>query len=165
MQLFNPAHHQGNLLYFDLDCVIVRDITWITELPTEKFWTVKDFRYLQNAKITGINSSVMWWNVERFRYVWDEFSKLDIATTVKNYPGDQDYLNAVIDAKDLRYMDPRLIESYRWQSKDGGYNFSLRQAIKPGSGTKITDHTAVLVFHGHPKPHEVSDPVIQQLWT
>jgi len=36
MQLFNNEHHQGDLLYFDLDTVIVRDISWIARLPTEK---------------------------------------------------------------------------------------------------------------------------------
>ena len=30
LQLFNSAHHQGNLLYFDLDTVILRDISWIS---------------------------------------------------------------------------------------------------------------------------------------
>lgn len=164
MQLFNPAHHQGNLLYFDLDCVMVRDITWITELPTDKFWTIRDFRYLQKINTAGMNSSVMWWNVSKFQNVWHDFAKLNLTETIKKYHGDQDYLNVAIDRNDMRFMDPKLIESYRWQSQDGGYNFAHRQAIKPGSGAHITDHTAVLVFHGRPKPHEVQDPLIQQLW-
>ena len=164
MQLFNPEHHSGNLLYFDLDCVIVRDVTWITNLPSEKFWTIKDFRYLQNIKTAGINSSVMWWNVGRFGYVWEKFKTLNLTATVKQYHGDQDYLNVAIDYNDRRYFDPKLIESYRWQARDGGYDFAQRRAKQPGSGTVITGDTTVLVFHGHPKPHEVTDPLIQQLW-
>lgn len=164
MQLFNPEHHQGNLLYFDLDCVIVRDIDWITELSTEKFWTIKDFRYLQNPMLSTINSSIMWWNVEKYSYVWDKFKSLDIDQTVKQYHGDQDFLNATIDYNNRRYFDNRLIESYRWQACDGGYDFSQRQAKQPGTGTKITGDTSVLVFHGQPKPHEVHDPLIVQLW-
>jgi hypothetical protein len=163
MQMFNPEHHQGNLLYFDLDCVIVRGIDWITELSTEKFWTIKDFKYLQNPNFSGMNSSVMWWNVNRFAHVWDTFKTQNLSATVKKYHGDQDYLNEVI-GKDRRYFDPRLIESYRWQAKDGGYNFTHRKANQPGAGTVITGDTTVLVFHGQPKPHEVNDPLIQQLW-
>ena len=37
MQLFNQHHHQGNLLYFDLDCVIVADLQWLVDLPTDHF--------------------------------------------------------------------------------------------------------------------------------
>jgi hypothetical protein len=143
--------------------VIVRGIDWITELSTEKFWTIKDFKYLQNPNFSGMNSSVMWWNVNRFAHVWDTFKTQNLSATVKKYHGDQDYLNEVI-GKDRRYFDPRLIESYRWQAKDGGYNFTHRKANQPGAGTVITGDTTVLVFHGQPKPHEVNDPLIQQLW-
>jgi len=164
MQLFNPEHHQGNLLYFDLDCVIVRDIDWITELSTEKFWTIKDFRYLQNPMLSTINSSIMWWNVERYQHVWEKFKSLDLEKTVRQYHGDQDFLNATIDYNARRYFDSKLIESYRWQARDGGYNFAQRTVKQPGAGTVITGDTSVLVFHGQPKPHEVQDPLIVKLW-
>jgi hypothetical protein len=164
MQLFNAEHHQDNLLYFDLDCVVVKNLAWLPTLPTEKFWTIKDFKYLQNLKYVGINSSVMWWNVKRFEHVWNEFKTKNILTTVKTYYGDQDYLNEVIGNDDRRYFDSRLIESYRWQVKDGGYNFKHRQVNQPGAGAVISGDVSVLVFHGQPKPHQVIDPVIQQFW-
>jgi hypothetical protein len=164
MQLFNAEHHQDNLLYFDLDCVVVKNLAWLPTLPTEKFWTIKDFKYLQNLKYVGINSSVMWWNVKRFEHVWNEFKTKNILTTVKTYYGDQDYLNEVIGNDDRRYFDSRLIESYRWQVKDGGYNFKHRQVNQPGAGAVISGDVSVLVFHGQPKPHQVTDPVIQQFW-
>jgi len=164
IQMFNAEHHQGNLLYFDLDCVIVRDLAWITALSTEKFWTIKDFKYLQNSRYVGINSSVMWWNVAKFDNVWQQFNGKNILSTVKQYYGDQDYLNAVIDKNDLRYFDTKLVQSYRWQVKDGGYNFQTRQVNKLGTGAAIDGETSVLVFHGQPKPHQIDDPVIQQLW-
>lgn len=164
MQLFNPHHHQGNLLYFDLDCVIVRNIDWITQLPTEKFWTIKDFKYLQNPNVTGINSSVMWWNVDRFQKIWHDFVRLNLTETIKRHHGDQDYLNVAIDSNDRRYFDSKLIESYRWQARDGGYNFAQRKVKQPGAGTVINGDTSVLIFHGQPKPHEVNDSVIEKFW-
>ena len=164
MQLFNPEHHSGNLLYFDLDCVIVKNIDWIIESPTEKFWTIKDFRYLQNPILSTINSSIMWWNVDQYKHVWDKFKSSDLTQTVRQYQGDQDFLNATIDYNARRYLDTRFIKSYRWQVQDGGYNFAQRHANNPGSGISITSDTSVLVFHGYPKPHQVHDPLIIQLW-
>jgi hypothetical protein len=164
MQLFNPEHYQGNLLYFDLDVVINGDITWITHHDTEKFWTIKDFRYLQHPTLSGINSSIMWWNVERYQHVWEKFKAEDVTKTVKQYHGDQDYLNATIDYNNRRYFDVNRIKSYRWQIADGGFAFPMRVPRSPGAGAVIDSDTCVMVFHGHPKPHEVRDPKIVQLW-
>ena len=164
MQLFNPEHYQGDLLYFDLDVVINGDITWITNLDTAQFWTIKDFRYLQNPALAGINSSIMWWNVERYQHVWEKFKAEDVAKVVRQYPGDQDYLNVTIDYNHRRYLDVDRIKSYRWQVADGGFDFPMRVPRMPGTGATIDSDTCVIVFHGQPKPHEVRDPKIVQLW-
>ena len=164
MQLFNSEHYQGDLLYFDLDVVVNGDITWITYLDTEKFWCVKDFRYLQRETLSGINSSIMWFNVPRWHTVWQKFSTENIDTVVRQYHGDQDYLNAVIDYNDRRYLDQARIKSYRWQVADGGIEFPMRTSRRPGAGAVIDSDTCVIVFHGQPKPHEVRDPQIVTLW-
>jgi hypothetical protein len=38
----------------------------------------------------------MWWNVKNLSWVWDDFSQTNIVNTTRQYPGDQDYLNAVL---------------------------------------------------------------------
>jgi hypothetical protein len=167
MQLFNSEHHSGNLLYFDLDCVIINDLSWIPALSTECFWTIRDFRYLQRKTYSGMNSSVMWWNVSKFADVWHEFDQLDINRTVVKYPGDQDYLGVAIDPNQRRYFDQQHLQSWRWQVSDGGYNFATRKPHAPGSGSNayIGGDTSILVFHGKPKPHEcTNDPVIANNW-
>jgi hypothetical protein len=167
MQLFNPEHHAGNLLYFDLDCVVISDLEWIPVLSTDCFWTIRDFRYLQRQSHSGMNSSVMWWNVARYAHVWEEFNKQDINRIVIRYPGDQDYLGAVIEPKQCRYFDPHRLQSWRWQVHDGGYDFATRRSKQPGTGAGpyIGDNTSILVFHGKPKPHEcTADPVIASHW-
>jgi hypothetical protein len=75
MQLFNPEQFDGDLLYFDLDVIICRDISWILDMPTEKFWTIRDFRYLQKETFYDMNSSVMWWNVKNYAWVWTSFKR------------------------------------------------------------------------------------------
>ncbi len=164
IQLLDPGQFRGELLYFDLDVVIVNNIDWMLQQPLDYFWTIKDFRYLQSPVYNSMNSSVMRWNTERFAWVWDQFKQEDINTIVRKYPGDQDYLNRVLTHEHKRYYDANRFQSWRWQVADGGYDFRRRQAKQPGTGATIAPDTSVLVFHGHPKPHEVTDPQIQALW-
>lgn len=164
MQLFNPDHHTGQLLYLDLDTVIVRDMAWVTNCDTAYLWAIKDFKYLQSPAYHVINSSVMWFNVSRFSWLWQEFQKQNIDTVVKKYHGDQDFINVMLQSSQRRYFDDQYFQSYRWQCLDGGYDFVTRSFKDPGSGVHIGPQTAVVVFHGQPKPHQVRDPLIQQLW-
>jgi len=164
MQMFNPEHHSGNMLYLDLDTVVVRDLSWVLDLDTRYFWAIRDFRYLQNPHHAGFNSSVMWWNVRNFSWVWEQFSQEDIKQVTKNNPGDQDYITKAIDINQRRFFEDRMFESFRWQCLDGGYDFQRRQHKSPGSGVKIAPDTSVVVFHGLPKPHQISDAEITQLW-
>ena len=60
MQMFNPVHYQGQMLYFDLDTVIVDNIDWILELSPFYFWTIRDFRVLWKPDVQNMNSSVMY---------------------------------------------------------------------------------------------------------
>jgi hypothetical protein len=165
LQLFNSDHHSGDLLYFDLDTVIVRDISWIVQLPPEKLWTIKDFRRLQNTNWTGMNSSIMWWNVAKFDWVWREFEQKNLTDTIQQHrQGDQDYIMKALGNNNVRFFEDQLVQSWRWQVQDGGINFPGRRPIKPGTGTHISDNVSVLVFHGSPKPHEITDPKIVTLW-
>lgn len=164
MQMFNPQYHTGDLLYLDLDMVILNNIDWLIQETTECFWTLRDFRYLQNAHHVAMNSSVMWWNVSNFYHIWDEFCQLDPVTQSRKYPGDQDFLNANIDIARRRLYDTNRVTSYRWQALDGGYDFRVRRHKKPGKGIRLSDDTSILVFHGKPKPHQIQDPLIVQHW-
>jgi hypothetical protein len=47
---------------------------------------------------------------------------------------------------------------------DGGFNFSKRKYLAPNTGTVVDENTSILVFHGTPKPHEISDPSVQTHW-
>jgi hypothetical protein len=76
----------------------------------------------------------------------------------------QDYLNAALNVNQRRFFDDGFFESFRWQCLDGGFDFARRRHHRPGTGVKIEPGTSVVVFHGRPKPAEVHDPVIQQLW-
>jgi hypothetical protein len=164
MQLFNSDHFRGQLLYFDLDTVIVGNIDWIWQQPPSHFWTVRDFKYLWRANHVGINSSVMWWNTAHYQYVWDIFCAQGLDNMVKRHHGDQDFLTATIPSNQCRYLDASRVQSWRWQCLDGGYDFRRRRHKCPGTGTYISNSTSILVFHGNPKPAEIADEVVLQHW-
>lgn len=164
LQLFDPMHHQGNMLYFDLDTVILRDIDWMLCLDPAYLWGVQDFKYLQNPGRMTLNSSIMWWHVPSFGDVWHNFCKQDIATVMRRYPGDQDYIQATLGHGRIRYFEQHHVESWRWQCLDGGYDFDRRVHHRPNTGTVINPDTSVIVFHGNPKPHMITESIIVDLW-
>lgn len=165
MQMFDPRHHEGTMLYFDLDVVIVNDINWICQSDRDFFWAVRDFKYLWRSNWGGLNSSIMLWDVSKYGWIWTKFSQTNLYDTVKKYHGDQDFLSEVIDRQELRFFDIDLVKSWRWQIKDGGMEFSARKYHKPGMGTIIDEKTCVMIFHGNPKPHELNDSVIAEHWS
>jgi hypothetical protein len=105
----------------------------------------------------------MWWDTCRFDSVWTAFQQENLGTVMKKYRGDQDYLNHAL-AKDLRFLDPTRILSWRWQCLGNGYNFKRRNYQILDQGTHIPASASVLVFHGHPKPHQIQDPEIINHW-
>ena len=164
MQLFNSAHHAGPLLYFDLDTVVVNNIDWLWRLPLNYFWTIRDFKYLWRPTHYGINSSVMWWDTVKYHHVWETFSKQRLDTVMRRHRGDQDFLTQTINKNQYRFFQADQVKSWRWQALDGGYDFSKKQYQKPGAGTYVDERTSILVFHGEPKPDQVSDSHIEHFW-
>lgn len=164
LQMFNSLYHAGPLLYFDLDTVIVDNIDWVWNLPLRYFWTLQDFKYLWRPAHNGINSSIMWWDTRSFDHVWKNFRSKNLANIIKQFPGDQDYLTQELGSKNFRFINTDRVKSWRWQCLNGGYNFKQRTYQTPDSGTQIPDNTSILVFHGKPKPDQITDPVVVHHW-
>lgn len=162
MQMFNSAHFQGNLLYLDLDVVITGELEWIRSLSPKYFWTLHDFRRLWRPNWRGINSSMMWWDTVRFSWIWDRFSEQNLDYLMRIHPGDQDFLTAELGDRHVRFMPQNYIKSWRWEVLDGGMEMKNRIYRRPNAGALIDPQTRVIIFHGYPKPHEVTDPLIQQ---
>jgi len=167
IQLFNPIHmlsDQGQMLYFDLDTVIVGNIDWLWNVNRDRFWAARDFQYLMKSSRWKINSSVMWFDPLKYSYVFKEF---DIKQIVNNarcpWHGDQDYIFSKVK-DDVNYYSTDQIVSYRWQVKEGGFDFRYRKPINPGAESTIPGTASVLIFHGNPKPHEVTDRLILSHW-
>ena len=165
MQLFDAKQHAGPWLYLDLDTVIVNNIDWIWAKPTTYFWSIRDFKYLWRPTSTGINSSIMWWDTRNFNHIWESFASSDFNETMLKYRGDQDYISDAVSQKQRRFFEQDRIKSWRWQCLDGGYDFNKKRHRTLGKGTHFEPETSVLVFHGHPKPHECLDHTVIKHWT
>jgi hypothetical protein len=165
MQMFDPVHQiKARLLYFDLDVIITGNIDWMWKLDPTKFCTVRDFKYLWKPEWAGLNSSIMLWDTERFWAIWQDFRQRDRDRLIRQYRGDQDYLNDIIDPTDLEFFDPNWVKSWRWQCNDGGLEWDTRTYKSPGTGTCLESSTKIIVFHGRPKPHEINDNVVHSIW-
>lgn len=164
IQLFDSAHYNGPLLYFDLDVVIARNIDWIWNLPLDNFWCLRDFKYLWRPTQHIINSSVMWFHTQRYQHIYDSFQREKLENIFRRYHGDQDFITHAVSPVERRFFDQERIKSWRWQCKDGSWDFKRRIYLAPNTGTVIPEKTSVLVFHGKPKPGDVQDPVIAQHW-
>lgn len=161
MQLFQQGHFDSNVMYFDLDMVILGNLDWINNLPQEYFWSIQDFKYLWRPSSTMMNSSVMLWHAPSHWQVYDNF-RLDQDTRL--HRGDQEYLSTVIKPPLLRFFEHSKVMSWRWQACGGGYDFNHRRHLDPLRPAQVPGSVNFLVFHGDPKPHEIQDPIIEEHW-
>lgn len=165
LQIFDSDHHDGRMIYFDLDTVIVGNLDWLLLLTVDEYlWGVRDFKYLWKSGSHSMNSSVMLWDTHHYRWLLDRFIGDRVDHVRGLFAGDQDYINQWVKIPQLRLFDEDRVLSWRWQALDGGYNFSERRHRRVGEGTVVDDRASILVFHGDPKPDEVSDPVIVSNW-
>lgn len=164
MQMFDRNNFAGQLLYFDLDVVIVNNLDWIMHLSRDYFWTIRDFRYLWRPTWAGINSSVMYWDTNKFHHIWRCFSKQDLAEVMRTHPGDQDFLSNTIGGDQRRFFKEKTVCSWRWQIFDAGMDMQSRSYRRPGAGAIVPPETSIIVFHGRPKPIDIKDQYIINNW-
>ena len=106
----------------------------------------------------------MWFDTREYNYIYENFDYGAIRKNTIRYHGDQDYINAQIPHNKLEFFDSTKIISYKWQIKEGGYNFSARKYNKPGEISYPSADADVLIFHGTPNPCEEDHPVVRDNW-
>jgi hypothetical protein len=163
MQLFDSKLFSGQMLYLDLDVVIVGNLDWITQLPQRSFWAIHDFRRLWKPSSRTINSSVMYFDTQAYDYVWNKFQQRSLNTVIQHYKGDQDFITESIDPRHLRYFDTDRILSWRWQVINDGVVVRKKISNEQFNG-KLPENASVLIFHGNPKPHEINNVVTKKYW-
>jgi hypothetical protein len=129
------------VLFFDLDTVITGSIDHLAAWDGEGLAILRDF-YRPN----GLQSSVMAWRAGEHGEIWQSFDQGGRPT--HDPGGDQRWIEQNLSAsKVVLWQDifPKTFVSYK-QS-----NGSLSEA-------------PVVIFHGKPRPHEILDGWVPQVW-
>jgi uncharacterized Rossmann fold enzyme len=126
------------VLYFDLDTVITGPLDNIALCKS-------DFAMLRDVYcVTNLNSGVMAWEAGRHTHVWEkwlEAGRPDIPG------GDQVWIEQMVKADDLQSLYPGRLRSYKVDCRFG-----------------IPKNTSVVFFHGLPRPHEVTEGWVPEVW-
>jgi len=164
LQIFDPTRRLQQVLYLDLDTVIVKNLDWVQDLDTNFFWTIHDFKRLWRPNWQGLNSSLMYFDAEKFWYVWQNFQSVGLQNVRQDFKGDQDFLTHIIPVDHRKFIDNHRVKSWRWEVYQGGLDPTNKTYTAPGTSTNIPTATSLVIFHGKPKPHEIVDPVIISYW-
>ncbi len=157
--LFKPGAFPGLNLYLDLDVIIHSEITFLADLYLNgKVAILDDFRHgfrhpfpkplttelrTRLGAVNVFNSSVMVWNGDDPgpQRIWTEFDPKIMATLA----GDQNWITRVLAEDGASLLPERLAGSYRYHYLKG-----VRRPIT--------------VFHGHPKPGDLTDAELLRDW-
>lgn len=151
MDLFRPDI-TDDILYFDLDTVIVGDIEKYKNLKDSHF--LEDFYYPNSA----IGSGMMYIKNKDKAKVWTDWILRDPVKHMGIYRGDQDYL------KQFFWY------AKRWQREFPKEIISYKKHLKPElshkfyeDGYKLQDAN-VVCFHGKPRPWDATDFWIERIY-
>lgn len=151
--LFQRGLFPGENLYFDLDVVATDDLSRFRAPDDGRLWALDDFSYsLRRPRhdldesvyptLGGFgccNSSVMSWHGDSAAKVWETFD-WDGRGALH---GDQNWITKCLWPNGLSLFPDRLARSYRY----GG-----------------APDAPLTVFHGDPKPHQVTDKWVVEAW-
>ena len=128
------------VLYLDLDTVLAGRLDAVANYAGE-FAILRDF-----YRAEGLQSSVMAWRVSRAtESLWRDWERAGMPCIMG---GDQSWIErAYIGKADM------------WQEilPDAFVSYKVSGGVAP-------DKAAVVVFHGHPRPHEVLDGWVPGMW-
>ena len=154
---------QGNILYFDLDVIVFKNIDELFNYNADKFMIIRDFNRCRIKDWKLSNSSVMRWKAGTMNYLWDEFvAKPNIV--MQNNHGDQDWITKRAE-QDINHWPDDWIRSYKWEMI-GYKDTKARRGPKLifDRPPKIIEANKVAVFHGEPKPFNCGDEWVEANW-
>jgi hypothetical protein len=130
LRLFRPGMFaDGLVVFFDLDTIIVDDISALSEYAGD-FATLQDF-----WRPGGIGSGVMLFRSGFGEHIWNDFAKAGFPQSDPR--GDQHWLERYQRPDILQDMFPGMFHSYKTTCTNG-----------------VPAGARVVCFHGRPRPHE-----------
>ena len=154
---------QGNILYFDLDVIVFKNIDELFNYNPDKFMIIRDFNRCRIKDWKLCNSSVMRWKTGTVNYLWDDFVSKPNVVMGDNH-GDQDWITKRAK-QDINHWPDDWIRSYKWEMI-GYKDTKARRGPKLifDRPPKIIEANKVAVFHGEPKPFNCGDEWVETNW-
>lgn len=149
LELFRPdLFEDRKVFFFDLDTIIVDNIDHILDFDIE-FSGLRDF-YTMNSLGSGL---LAWTPSPRIHKMYTEFLP-NAQRIIDTYSvGDQRWLDETKPS--IIYLQdtfPNDIVSYK------------KHCLKAHNNVNIPKNSKIVCFHGVPKPHEITNPVIKMHW-
>ncbi len=142
---------EGQLLFIDLDMVIIKNLDEFFTYTPEKFCIMPE---LNNSGRYG--SCLMRLEIGKQTLVWDNFASNSAAITQRLH-GDQDWIFQQLPNASL--WPKTWIQSYKYHcDSKTKYNFHfLNKLIKPFTAgqAKLPPQAKIIAFHGKPDPEDI----------
>lgn len=149
LELFRPGVVTGPALYLDLDTVIVGDFAKLAA-------TSLDFAMLELKPDWGNalgQSGVMWFRrpqhqvYDRFAVAPEGWMQYHAARVKHRYAGDQAFISDCFGGRPPKLEFDGTIRSYKRHCRHG-----------------LPEGTAIVAFHGRPRPNQVGDEWVRRAW-
>ena len=178
LALFDRGIHniEGQILFLDLDVVIVKPIDDLFLFqPESKFVSIKEWVSVDYAlpDMTPFNASAMRFDVGAFPFIVEEFYKERDVTLIEEIFFDEAASklgqSEKVTYNDLEGFPPRVFNGdqeweyymlYKNNVKVDYYPEGWLASYRYGFDSKAR----VIVFHGEPKPEQVSDEIVMRNW-
>ncbi len=140
MELFSPPNNAlGDILYFDLDTVVVGDLTDIA--ATRTLTLLEDF-----FRAPHLQSAFMYLPLEDRAAVWARWMEKLPEVWMRKFRGDQDF-----------YGPPWESKAETWQTLLPGQAISYKKHVR---GCGVPKDARVVCFHGRPRPWHLKEGLV-----
>ena len=131
------------VLYFDLDTVITGPLDALAMCSV-------DFAMLRDVyRPGGLGSGVMAWEAGKCNFIWDDWRDRRLSG------GDQEVIELAILAEHPAWETAAILQDL-YPGRLRSYKVDCRHGIPK--------NTSVVFFHGHPRPHEVIEGWVPEVW-
>jgi len=139
IELFRPDIFHGMIIYFDLDTVLIKNISELAGVP-RKITMLKAFNPDRQRA-----SGIMIWKAGDYDFIYKSFIK------EPNFKGgDQDFIIQALKKRGVRALAVQRttqVVSYKHHCKEG-----------------LPSEAQIVCFHGEPRPHNVKKDWMKEYW-
>lgn len=152
--------YDSDVLYLDLDTIIVNDIAPFWDYEPGKFVICQDFnrKFIRDYPVS--NSSVMRFTPSIHSELYTQFND-DGGRFIQQFRGDQDFITHYYKTHTGKTWWPQeWCMSYKWEvlhggTKHGGTNIvHPRDYLQPDVEWVVPTQCSIVVFHGKPDPYD-----------